>query len=274
MVVEEHRHCPTCRTDLRMKDVSVVREMIDERRGKDAQAEGAAPKHGSKMARIVEELKKIREKESGAKIIMFCQWEKLMKYVSSTLLSLGEPKPLQLRGTMPQRQATLRDFATSKKPEHSVLLLSLEKSPTGMNLVNCHHLFLIHPMYARTKERATAYELQAIGRLRRMGQKETVIVHRFVTKGTIEEEITQRHQTHLEQVDDKQRSGDKNMVDTAKVEEAAKEEEGTGVEAATEVQEALLAEARSRPGRSASGPAQASKPDAASPASAKKKRRC
>merc|ERR550537_1937945 len=106
---------------------------------------------------------------------------------------------------MLQRQVTIRDFVGSSDPEHSVLLLSLERSPTGMNLVSCHHLFLVHPMYAPTKQRAVAFELQAIGRLRRQGQQRTVIVHRFVTKGTVEQEISTRHQTHLDGVDEQQR---------------------------------------------------------------------
>merc|ERR1711988_1657928 len=107
-------------------------------------------------------------------------------------------------GPMLQRQDILRNFTGSSDPKHSVLLLSLEQSPTGMNLVCCHHLFLVHPFVARSKERAVACELQAIGRLRRQGQPRTVIVHRFVTKGTIEEEITERHQTHLEEVTQRQ----------------------------------------------------------------------
>eukprot|EP00929_Paragymnodinium_shiwhaense_P084084 TRINITY_DN44939_c0_g3_i2.p1 TRINITY_DN44939_c0_g3~~TRINITY_DN44939_c0_g3_i2.p1 ORF type:complete len:2055 (+),score=608.43 TRINITY_DN44939_c0_g3_i2:86-6250(+) len=270
MVVQEHDHCPTCRTSLKIKDISTVREMVDDKRSSSAEVQaGEAPKHGSKMARIVEELRAVRRKEPGAKVIMFCQWEKMMKFISKTLVELGEKAPMILKGSMAVRQYTIRDFIGSKKPEHSVLLLSLEKSPTGMNLVNCHHLFLIHPMYARTKERAVAYELQAIGRLRRMGQKEKVIVHRFVTKGTIEEEITQRHQTHLDEVDERQRSGDKEaLVDAAKVEEeaAAKngQDKGGAQEAPTEVQEALLAEVKAR---AKAGPSGASSSSAAAASS-------
>jgi len=158
------------------------------------------------MAKIVETLRKVRSEEPDAKIIMFCQWEKILKFIAKVLVELGEPAPLVLRGTMCQRQSTIRNFVGSNEPEHSVLLLSLEKSPTGMNLVSCHHLFLVHPMFAQTKERAVAFELQAIGRLRRHGQQKHVIVHRFVTQGTVEDDLTARHKTHLDEVDEKQRA--------------------------------------------------------------------
>jgi len=219
MVVKAQSHCPTCRSPLGQKDVSLVQQVLDDRRGPDdgvVLEEGNAPEYGSKMAKIVETLKQLRQEEKGAKIIMFCQWERILKFMAQTLVKLGEAPPLVLRGSMGQRQKTIRDFVDSTDPAHSVLLLSLEKSPTGMNLVSCHHLFLVHPMYAQTKERAVAFELQAIGRLRRQGQKNKVIVHRFVTHGTIEEEITKRHQTHLDQVNEQQQQSANPVKGTAK----------------------------------------------------------
>jgi len=151
-----------------------------------------APEHGSKMAKIIETLRTLRDKEPDAKIIVFCQWEGILRQIARVLVALGQAPPLQLRGNLHVRQRIIRDFTMSTKQEHSVLLLSLEKSPTGMNLVACRHLFLVHPMYAKTEKLATAHEMQAIGRLRRQGQRRTVVVHRFVTKGTVEEEITCR----------------------------------------------------------------------------------
>ncbi|CAE8621262.1 unnamed protein product [Polarella glacialis] len=215
MVVDAQKHCPSCRAALVQKDVSLVQQVLDTRAGANVEPDaGDAPEHGSKMTKIVETLHHVRKEEKGAKIIMFCQWERILKFTAKTLVELGEPAPLVLRGTMAQRQSTIRDFVGSADPRHSVLLLSLEKSPTGMNLVSAHHLFLIHPMYAQNKERAVAFELQAIGRLRRQGQKNKVVVHRFVTQGTIEEDITQRHQTHLDEVG-KQQEGQRKDKDTS-----------------------------------------------------------
>lgn len=60
--------------------------------------------------------------------------------------------------------------------ENRILLLSLERSPAGMNLVCCHHLVLVHPMLAESKDASLSFERQAIGRVRRQGQKEKVHV--------------------------------------------------------------------------------------------------
>eukprot|EP00931_Biecheleriopsis_adriatica_P050549 TRINITY_DN29273_c0_g3_i1.p1 TRINITY_DN29273_c0_g3~~TRINITY_DN29273_c0_g3_i1.p1 ORF type:complete len:1181 (-),score=241.39 TRINITY_DN29273_c0_g3_i1:266-3808(-) len=238
MVVNEHHHCPTCRAALVQKDVNFVQHVLDESRGESAaqqeDAPGDAPEYGSKMAKIVETLRQVRQEEKDAKVIMFCQWERILKFMAKTLVQLGEPPPLVLRGSMPQRQCTIRDFVGSNDPKHSVLLLSLERSPTGMNLVSGRHLFLVHPMYAQTRERAVAFELQAIGRLRRQGQKRKVIVHRFVTAGTIEEEITRRHQTHLDEVEQKQRQDAKSQsskqsnLPAAQTETDERQEAGAG----------------------------------------------
>eukprot|EP00746_Dinoflagellata_sp_MGD_P127724 gnl/MRDRNA2_/MRDRNA2_62227_c0_seq1.p1 gnl/MRDRNA2_/MRDRNA2_62227_c0~~gnl/MRDRNA2_/MRDRNA2_62227_c0_seq1.p1 ORF type:complete len:1902 (+),score=464.19 gnl/MRDRNA2_/MRDRNA2_62227_c0_seq1:92-5797(+) len=205
MVIDEHKSCPTCRCQLARKDASPVEKVLSDKKGSTVpeNEELEAPKFGSKMAKIVETLRQIRAEEPGAKVIMFCQWDRILKFISGVLAELGEPKPLQLRGTSLQRQGIIRDFLSSTKKENGVLLLSLEQSPTGMNLVQCHHVFLIHPMHAQTKERAVAFELQAIGRVRRQGQEKKVVVHRFVTQNTVEEEITKRHQTHLDEAEEK-----------------------------------------------------------------------
>mmetsp|Transcript_17261 Transcript_17261/g.54185 ORF Transcript_17261/g.54185 Transcript_17261/m.54185 type:complete len:86 (+) Transcript_17261:1072-1329(+) len=56
----------------------------------------------------------------------------------------------------------------------------------------------MHPMLAPSAEQAVGYELQAIGRARRHGQRRDVVhVWRFVTAETVEQAITQKHQAAL-----------------------------------------------------------------------------
>ena len=76
--------------------------------GDDAKlAEGVAPELGSKIAKIVETLWQVQLEEKGAKIIMFCQWERILKFMAQTLPKLGEPAPLVLRGSMSQHSMCL-----------------------------------------------------------------------------------------------------------------------------------------------------------------------
>ena len=85
--------------------------------------------------------------------------------------------------------------------QHKVLLLSLEKSPTGMTLTCANHVVLMHPMVADTSALAAGYERQAIGRVRRPGQQKTIHIWRFVTNDTVEERITEANRALYEDTD-------------------------------------------------------------------------
>lgn len=83
----------------------------------------------------------------------------------------------------------LNAFAAEPK---AVLLLSLQNSPSGMNLVCANHCLIVHPMFAETPEQARANEKQAVGRIVRTGQMNPCHIYRFVTANTIEEELSQQ----------------------------------------------------------------------------------
>merc|ERR1719230_1483297 len=77
------------------------------------------------------------------------------------------------------------------------MLLSLEESARGTNLTSANHVLIVHPMEATSREEAVAFEMQAIGRVRRPGQLRKIHIWRFVTTGTIEQSITEDHQRDL-----------------------------------------------------------------------------
>lgn len=52
-----------------------------------------------------------------------------------------------------------------------------------MNLIEATHVFLVEPILNADEE------MQAIGRVHRIGQTRETFVHRFITKKTIEETI-------------------------------------------------------------------------------------
>merc|ERR1712039_1139708 len=110
---------------------------------------------------------------------------------------MGVPS-LQLQGSVAQRSGIIRDWQNNPSSQAFVLLLSLAQSASGSNLTAANHVVFLHPMLAPTPERAIGYELQAIGRARRHGQQRDVVhVWRFVTSGTLEQSITERHQSAL-----------------------------------------------------------------------------
>lgn len=63
------------------------------------------------------------------------------------------------------------------------MLLPISSGANGLNLIEATHVFFADPPLN------PAAEQQALGRVHRMGQKKTTIVHRFLIKGTVEEKI-------------------------------------------------------------------------------------
>jgi SNF2 family DNA or RNA helicase len=97
-----------------------------------------------------------------------------------------------VKGTVGQQIKTIAVFQKDKpaKGDPRVLLLKMDdEQSAGLNLTNLNHAVFVHPLLANTQEEYDAYETQAIGRLRRYGQKKTVHVWRFLAKDTIDTKI-------------------------------------------------------------------------------------
>jgi len=154
-------------------------------------------KYGTKLEALVRKLQELRQEDATAKVILFVQFDDLKRKVASALIEFGVPT-LQLQGSVAQRSGVVRDWQNNPASSAFVLLLSLAQSASGSNLTAANHVVFLHPMLAPTPERAVGYEMQAVGRARRHGQKRDVVhVWRFVTAGTVEQTITERHQNAL-----------------------------------------------------------------------------
>ncbi|KAK7075567.1 hypothetical protein SK128_005040 [Halocaridina rubra] len=76
----------------------------------------------------------------------------------------------------------------------SALLLPISSGANGLNLIEAQHVILVEPILN------PASELQAIGRVHRIGQSKETFVHRFLVRGTIEERMHHVIRYHHEQV--------------------------------------------------------------------------
>ena len=70
-------------------------------------------------------------------------------------------------------------------PKITIFLISLKAGGVGLNLITANHVFLVDPWWN------PAVENQATDRAYRIGQTKRVIVHKFITSGSIEEKIDQ-----------------------------------------------------------------------------------
>jgi len=131
---------------------------------------------------------------SDRKAIIFSQWVKPLERIANALMSYG---PLQYHGKIPsaQRQGVLDQFKADRSKH--VILMSYATGSVGLNLQFCNYVFLFDRWWN------PAVEDQAINRAHRLGQKEPVIVTRFISQGTIEEriaEVLQRKRELFEQI--------------------------------------------------------------------------
>lgn len=184
--------CPTCRAPFKFRDIVALGCAAPDTGGCDA---GEVERFGSKLAAVGKTLRDIAAKDPSAKAIVFVQWRELEALVGLALHRMGVPH-IRLRGPASHRGRLLSSFQMEDEPK--VLLQSLENSASGANLTRASHVLLVHPMDADSPERAVAYEMQALGRVRRCGQTaDRVHLWRFITRGTVEEELSEEHQQGL-----------------------------------------------------------------------------
>jgi len=153
--------------------------------------------YGTKLAAVVKKLQELRAADAEAKVILFVQFDELKRKVAAALAEFGITNA-SLQGNTNQRARVIRDWQNNATSSTFVLLLSLAQSASGANLTAASHVVFLHPMLAPSADQAIAYELQAIGRARRHGQRRDVVhVWRFVTAETLEQTLTQKHQSAL-----------------------------------------------------------------------------
>lgn len=141
---------------------------------------------GSKFQRIIEVLDDVSVLDSDAKTVIFVQWDDLRSELAKALSQAGLSH-VMLSGNIFERTRALKRFQTDQCVR--IMLLSLEDSASGTNLTVASHVMLLHPMLAQSAKEAHAAEFQAIGRVRRFGQKRQVHIWRFFTSHSVEESL-------------------------------------------------------------------------------------
>lgn len=132
-------------------------------------------KYSSKILRIVQEVKALLKEDPFVKVIIFSQWDNNLTVIASAL----EENDIIAQKSSPK---VIEEF---KSPTSGMtcLIMRLAWGSKGLNLTEATHVFLVEPIMNPSEE------LQAIGRIHRIGQTKPTVVHRFIVKNTIEETI-------------------------------------------------------------------------------------
>ena len=133
-----------------------------------------------KIGLLIEKLAEIID--SGHKVVIFSQFVMLLDRVKEALAThYPNLARYELTGMTLDRQKPVQDFQTCNGA--AAMLVSLKAAGTGITLHAADYVFLLDPWWN------PAVEAQAVDRVHRIGQTNTVFVYRMVTAGTIEERI-------------------------------------------------------------------------------------
>ncbi len=131
-----------------------------------------------RLGQICEELASRQEK-----VLIFTQFSEIIPHIEEYLSSIFKRQGLVLHGGTPikQRKQLVQDFQKEDGPPF--FILSLKAGGTGLTLTAASHVIHFDRWWN------PAVENQATDRAFRIGQKKNVQVHKFITQGTVEEEI-------------------------------------------------------------------------------------
>ena len=132
----------------------------------------------SRLREICETIYAKREK-----VLVFTQFKEITAPLSEYLASIFERSGLIIHGSVPvgKRKKIIDEFQGGKYVPFMVL--SLKAGGVGLNLTEANHVIHFDRWWN------PAVENQATDRAFRIGQKKNVVVHKFVTRGTVEEKI-------------------------------------------------------------------------------------
>lgn len=141
--------------------------------------------------------------EQGEKVLIFTQYRGMGELIGKMIeAAYGLEVPF-LHGGVSRKKRDLMVEQFQTQANTPILLLSLKAGGTGLNLTAANHVVHYDLWWN------PAVEAQATDRAYRIGQKNNVFVHRFITRSTFEEKIDKLLQSKKELADLTVSSGEK-----------------------------------------------------------------
>jgi non-specific serine/threonine protein kinase len=140
-------------------------------------------KHSGKFSRLRDICETISEKRES--VLVFTQFKEITSHLADFLKNIFNKEGVIIHGSISvkKRKEQIDRFQGSNYVPFMVL--SLKAGGVGLNLTKANHVIHFDRWWN------PAIENQATDRAFRIGQKKNVIVHKFITRGTIEEKIDQ-----------------------------------------------------------------------------------
>ena len=163
-----------------------------------------ATKDSGKFQMLHELCETIYEKRE--RVLVFTQFKEITAFLDDYLAEIFHARGFVLHGGTPvgKRSRIVEAFQGEKYVPY--IVLSVKAGGTGLNLTNASHVIHFDRWWN------PAVENQATDRAYRIGQKNNVMVHKLVCKGTIEEKIDEMINSKKELAENVIGSGGENWI--------------------------------------------------------------
>jgi len=170
-----HVKCPMCRIPTLAQEISYVSTTRSQTKETEENVT-VKGSHSTKVEAVVRTLLTIKSSDSTAKCLVFSTWQEVLGVLAKAL----EENGIKYRHITGSRlfQSNLQTFKQDSLV--GVLLLPLQTGSNGLNIIEATHVLLVEPALN------PAHELQAVGRVHRIGQTKPTHVYRFIIRGTVE----------------------------------------------------------------------------------------
>lgn len=167
--------CPMCRQPTRTREISYVDTKAKEEE-EYIKVQGSL---STKVEGVVRLMLKIKLSDPEAKVLVFSSWVDVLDVIADAFAQNG----ITFRA-LHQHSKFQKHLASFKSNSLiSALLLPISSGANGLNIIEAAHVILVEPILN------PAAELQAIGRIHRIGQTKETTVHRFLVRDTIEDRM-------------------------------------------------------------------------------------
>uniref|UniRef100_A0A8D2Q7B0 Helicase like transcription factor n=1 Tax=Varanus komodoensis TaxID=61221 RepID=A0A8D2Q7B0_VARKO len=172
--------CPLCRKEVGLEHL-VECPLEESDSGKKADQEWVS---SSKIDALMHALIKLREKNPFIKSLIVSQFTKFLSLIEIPLKESGFAF-VRLDGSMTQKKRVeaIRQFQSNEPGSPTIMLLSLKAGGVGLNLTAASRVFLMDPAWN------PAAEDQCFDRCHRLGQKQDVVITKFIVKNSVEENM-------------------------------------------------------------------------------------
>ncbi|XP_061492992.1 helicase-like transcription factor [Rhineura floridana] len=172
--------CPLCRKEVGLENlVECPLEELDN--GKKADKEWVS---SSKINALMHALTELRKQNPAIKSLIVSQFTKFLSLIEIPLKESGFAFA-RLDGSMTQKKRVeaIHQFQSNEEGSPTVMLLSLKAGGVGLNLTAASRVFLMDPAWN------PAAEDQCFDRCHRLGQKQDVVITKFIVKNSVEENM-------------------------------------------------------------------------------------